>query len=195
MKKWKTSLGAAALSAVLVCAAAAHGKRKRARRRNSLPPLGADSLRRLSPNRPNRIGEFVEERLFSLEPEIRDSWSRNDWQSARLLLSSLIGLIAAQGETNEKDFPHLLRMLDYCDPNFRFEHKDMDAIVSVMQDSAEGRPSSPAWYLADYLRFHVVCERKQYVIACCRVLLYGLLAALRLHYPPDGAGGEEDAIA
>lgn len=188
MDTWKAGLGAAALGAFLVCAAASPGKRRQIR--STIPPLCADSIRMLSPD---RAGAFVDERLFALEPELKAAWSRNDQTSAKLLLTALTGFLAEQGDADEKDFPHLLRMMDFCDPAFSFVRED--EMSKVMRDSFEGGGRAPARYYTDYLRFHLVCERKEYVIACCRVLLCGLLSSLGLACLGERDGGENHAFS
>lgn len=192
-KKFKLGVGAsAALSALSATIASAVVKMRRGAR---LPPLSEDVLERLPPE---CVAAFVERRLFRAEPEIAVALNRNDRYLASLLLSSLIGYLVEDGDKEEKNFPSLLRILDWCDPNCSLEDGRMDLIGKAMRNIQKKggvfdgkRP--PSRYFMDYRRFLLICRNKRRVIGICRVILYNMAASFPVPGVPDGSDVFDEA--
>jgi len=120
--------------------------------------LSIDSIRQLCSD---DAADFVEEKILP--------------NAARLLLSALIGFLAAEAPMDEQSFPLMMELLNCMEG----EKEDgcQDAVDSLLEDAACNTRRHEEYY-SNYQRYQLIQVDKTRVILACRIIINDLLGKL-----------------
>ena len=95
--------------------------------------------------------------------------------AARLLLSALIGFLAAEAPMDEQSFPLMMELLNCMEG----EKEDgcQDAVDSLLEDAACNTRRHEEYY-SNYQRYQLMQVDKTRVILACRIIINDLLGKL-----------------
>ena len=95
--------------------------------------------------------------------------------AARLLLSALIGFLAAEAPMDEQSFPMMMELLNCMEG----EKEDgcQDAVESLLEDTVRN-PHRHEEYYSNYQRYQLMQVDKTRVILACRIIINDLLGKL-----------------
>lgn len=95
--------------------------------------------------------------------------------AARLLLSALIGFLAAEAPMDEQSFPMVMELLNCMEG----EKEDgcQDAVESLLEDAVRNTHRHEEYY-SNYQRYQLMQVDKKRVILACRILINDLVGKL-----------------
>ena len=95
--------------------------------------------------------------------------------AARLLLSALIGFLAAEAPMDEQSFPMVMELLNCMEG----EKEDgcQDAVESLLEDAVRNTHRHEEYY-SNYQRYQLMQVDKTRVILACRIIINDLLGKL-----------------
>ena len=135
-------------------------------------PLSIDSIRQLYSG---DAADFVEERLLPNAAQTMAVLTDREQTAARLLLSALIGFLAAEAPMDEQSFPMVMELLNCMEG----EKEDgcQDAVESLLEDAVRNTHRHEEYY-SNYQRYQLMQVDKTRVILACRIIINDLLGKL-----------------
>lgn len=135
-------------------------------------PLSIDSIRQLHSG---DAADFVEEKILPNAEKTMAVLTDQEQTAARLLLSALIGFLAAEAPMDEQSFPMMMELLNCMEG----EKEDgcQDAVESLLEDTVRN-PHRHEEYYSNYQRYQLMQVDKTRVILACRIIINDLLGKL-----------------
>ena len=135
-------------------------------------PLSIDSIRQLYSG---DAADFVEEKILPNAEKTMAVLTEQEQTAARLLLSALIGFLAAEAHMDEQSFPLMMELLNCMEG----EKEDgcQDAVDSLLEDAACNTRRHEEYY-SNYQRYQLMQVDKTRVILACRIIINDLLGKL-----------------
>ena len=134
--------------------------------------LSIDSIRQLGSD---DAADFVEEKILPNVEKTMDVLTDQEQAAACLLLSALIGFLAAEAPMDEQSFPLMMELLNCMEG----EKEDgcQDAVDSLLEDAACNTRRHEEYY-SNYQRYQLMQVDKTRVILACRIIINDLLGKL-----------------
>ena len=134
--------------------------------------LSIDSIRQLYSG---DAADFVEEKILPNAEKTMAVLTEQERTAARLLLSALIGFLAAEAPMDEQSFPLMMELLNCMEG----EKEDgcQDAVDSLLEDAACNTRRHEEYY-SNYQRYQLMQVDKTRVILACRIIINDLLGKL-----------------
>ena len=134
--------------------------------------LSIDSIRQLYSG---DAAEFVEEKILPNAEKTMAVLTEQEQTATRLLLSALIGFLAAEAPMDEQSFPLMMELLNCMEG----EKEDgcQDAVDSLLEDAACNTRRHEEYY-SNYQRYQLMQVDKTRVILACRIIINDLLGKL-----------------
>ena len=134
--------------------------------------LSIDSIRQLCSD---DAADFVEEKILPNAEKTMAVLTEQEQTAARLLLSALIGFLAAEAPMDEQSFPLMMELLNCMEG----EKEDgcQDAVDSLLEDAACNTRRHEEYY-SNYQRYQLMQVDKTRVILACRIIINDLLGKL-----------------
>ncbi len=134
--------------------------------------LSIDSIRQLYSG---DAADFVEEKILPNAEKTMAVLTEQEQTAARLLLSALIGFLAAEAPMDEQSFPLMMELLNCMEG----EKEDgcQDAVDSLLEDAACNTRRHEEYY-SNYQRYQLMQVDKTRVILACRIIINDLLGKL-----------------
>ena len=119
--------------------------------------------------------DFVEEKILPNAEKTMAVLTEQEQTAARLLLSALIGFLAAEAPMDEQSFPLMMELLNCMEG----EKEDgcQDAVDSLFEDAACNTRRHEEYY-SNYQRYQLMQVDKTRVILACRIIINDLLGKL-----------------
>ena len=133
------------------------------------PALCMDSLRLLHRG---DVMDFIKERIIPKEKAVFQALTETEQEMTKLLLASCIGLLVEEAPYDERSFPTLLDVLEYCTGE-----DEPDAVDILMQENGKKQDPKPE-YFCRYQKYKLACQNKARIIDVCRVIVNDILAEL-----------------
>ena len=135
-------------------------------------PLSIDSIRQLYSG---DAADFVEEKILQNAEKTIAVLTDQEQTAARLLLSALIGFLAAEAPMDEQSFPMVMELLNCMEG----EKEDgcQDAVESLLEDAVRNTHRHEEYY-SNYQRYQLMQVDKTRVILACRIIINDLLGKL-----------------
>ena len=134
--------------------------------------LSIDSIRQLCSD---DAADFVEEKILPNAEKTMAVLTEQEQTAARLLLSALIGFLAAEAPMDEQSFPLMMELLNCMEG----EKEDgcQDAVDSLLEDAACNTRRHEEYY-SNYQRYQLMQVYKPRIILACRIIINDLLGKL-----------------
>lgn len=134
--------------------------------------LSIDSIRQLYSG---DAADFVEEKILPNAEKTMAVLTEQEQTAAHLLLSALIGFLAAEAPMDEQSFPLMMELLNCMEG----EKEDgcQDAVDSLLEDAACNTRRHEEYY-NNYQRYQLMQVDKTRVILACRIIINDLLGKL-----------------
>ena len=134
--------------------------------------LSIDSIRHLYSG---DAADFVEEKILPNAEKTMAVLTEQEQTATRLLLSALIGFLAAEAPMDEQSFPLMMELLNCMEG----EKEDgcQDAVDSLLEDAACNTRRHEEYY-SNYQRYQLMQVDKTRVILACRIIINDLLGKL-----------------
>ena len=116
--------------------------------------------------------DFIEERIIPKEKAVFQALTETDREMTKLLLASCIGLLVEEAPYDERSFPTLLDVLEYCTGE-----DELDAVDILMQENGKKQDPKPE-YFCRYQKYKLACQSKARIVDVCRVIVNDILAEL-----------------
>ena len=135
-------------------------------------PLSIDSIRQLYSG---DAADFVEEKILPNAEKTMAVLTDREQTAARLLLSALIGYLAAEAPMDEQSFPLMMELLNCMEG----EKEDgcQDAVDILLEDTVRNIHRYEEYY-SNYQRYQLMQVDKTRVILACRIIINDLLGKL-----------------
>ena len=135
-------------------------------------PLSIDSIRQLCSG---DAADFVEDKILPNAEKTMAVLTHQEQTAARLLLSALIGFLAAEAPMDEQSFPMVMELLNCMEG----EKEDgcQDAVESLLEDAVRNTHRHEEYY-SNYQRYQLMQVDKTRVILACRIIINDLLGKL-----------------
>ena len=135
-------------------------------------PLSIDSIRQLYSG---DAADFVEEKILPNAEKTMAVLTDQEQTAARLLLSALIGFLAAEAPMDEQSFPMVMELLNCMEG----EKEDgcQDAVDILLEDTVRNTHRHEEYY-SNYQRYQLMQVDKTRVILACRIIINDLLGKL-----------------
>ena len=135
-------------------------------------PLSIDSIRQLYSG---DAADFVEEKILPNAEKTMAVLTDQEQTAARLLLSALIGYLAAEAPMDEQSFPLMMELLNCMEG----EKEDgcQDAVDILLEDTVRNAHRYEEYY-SNYQRYQLMQVDKTRVILACRIIINDLLGKL-----------------
>ena len=134
--------------------------------------LSIDSVRQLYSG---DAADFVEDKILPNAEKTMAVLTDQEQAAARLLLSALIGFLAAEAPMDEQSFPMVMELLNCMEG----EKEDgcQDAVESLLEDAVRNTHRHEEYY-SNYQRYQLMQVDKTRVILACRIIINDLLGKL-----------------
>ena len=134
--------------------------------------LSIDSIRQLCSD---DAADFVEEKILPNAEKTMAVLTEQEQTAARLLLSALIGFLAAEAPMDEQSFPLMMELLNCMEG----EKEDgcQDAVDILLEDTVRNTHRHEEYY-SNYQRYQLMQVDKTRVILACRIIINDLLGKL-----------------
>ena len=134
--------------------------------------LSIDSIRQLCSG---DAADCVEDKLLPNAEKTMAVLTHQEQTAARLLLSALIGFLAAEAPMDEQSFPMVMELLNCMEG----EKEDgcQDAVESLLEDAVRNTHRHEEYY-SNYQRYQLMQVDKTRVILACRIIINDLLGKL-----------------
>ena len=134
--------------------------------------LSIDSIRQLCSD---DAADFVEEKILPNAEKTMAVLTEQEQTAACLLLSALIGFLAAEAPMDEQSFPLMMELLNCMEG----EKEDgcQDAVDNLLEDAACNTRRHEDYY-SNYQRYQLMQVDKTRVILACRIIINDLLGKL-----------------
>ena len=134
--------------------------------------LSIDSIRQLCSG---DAADFVEDKILPNAEKTMAVLTHQEQTAARLLLSALIGFLAAEAPMDEQSFPMVMELLNCMEG----EKEDgcQDAVESLLEDAVRNTHRHEEYY-SNYQRYQLMQVDKTRVILACRIIINDLLGKL-----------------
>ena len=135
-------------------------------------PLSIDSIRQLCSG---DAADFVEDKILPNAEKTMAVLTHQEQTAARLLLSALIGFLAAEAPMDEQSFPMVMELLNCMEG----EKEDgcQDAVESLLEDAVRNTHRHEEYY-SNYQRYQLMQVYKPRIILACRIIINDLLGKL-----------------
>ena len=134
--------------------------------------LSIDSVRQLYSG---DAADFVEDKILPNAEKTMAVLTDQEQAAARLLLSALIGFLAAEAPMDEQSFPMVMELLN-CTEGEK-EDGCQDAVESLLEDAVRNTHRHEEYY-SNYQRYQLMQVDKTRVILACRIIINDLLGKL-----------------
>lgn len=135
--------------------------------------LSIDSIRQLYSG---DAADFVEDKILPNAEKTMAVLTDREQTAARLLLSALIGFLAAEAPMDEQSFPMVMELLN-CMEGEKKEDGCQDAVESLLEDTVRNTHRHEEYY-SNYQRYQLMQVDKTRVILACRIIINDLLGKL-----------------
>lgn len=134
--------------------------------------LSIDSVRQLYSG---DAADFVEDKILPNAEKTMAVLTDQEQAAVRLLLSALIGFLAAEAPMDEQSFPMVMELLNCMEG----EKEDgcQDAVESLLEDAVRNTHRHEEYY-SNYQRYQLMQVDKKRVILACRILINDLVGKL-----------------
>lgn len=134
--------------------------------------LSIDSIRQLCSG---DAADFVEDKILPNAEKTMAVLTHQEQTAARLLLSALIGFLAAEAPMDGQSFPMVMELLNCMEG----EKEDgcQDAVESLLEDAVRNTHRHEEYY-SNYQRYQLMQVDKTRVILACRIIINDLLGKL-----------------
>ena len=154
--------------------------------------LSIDSVRQLYSG---DAADFVEDKILPNAEKTMAVLTDQEQAAARLLLSALIGFLAAEAPMDEQSFPMVMELLNCMEG----EKEDgcQDAVESLLEDAVRNTHRHEEYY-NNYQRYQLMQVDKERVIMACNIIINDLIGRLYrydYHFGYDITLASEHSIA